>query len=73
LGAGQGPEDVRVGVLAQERGDVGVERVDLRDDGGQRGHERAAHLRGRSADRAGRAGRGRGQVGVQRGGAFRPV
>lgn len=41
LGAGQGQEDVGVGVVAQQGGNVRVEGVDLGDQCGQRGHERA--------------------------------
>ena len=70
LGAREGQEDVRVGVLTQQGGDVAVEGVDLGDDRGQRGHERAGHLGGRGAGRAGRAGCGGEQVSVQGGGVL---
>jgi hypothetical protein len=55
---------VRVGVLAQQGGDVCVEGVYLRDDRGERDDERPGDLGGRGPGRAGCAGRGGNEVGV---------
>ena len=62
-----------VGVLAQQGGDMGVEGVDLGDDRGQRGHERAGDRRGRGAGRTTHTGRSCEQVGILCGGSLRAL